>query len=110
MQSEPCANQGTCSTTTALTQPQDWFLLLMTKIETVFEDNRPGKPRAHLLKKWKSLTEHFIQRYEDLANSGCEFADTYEDNNSLIDFDKVDACTVNFQLFRVLANNLLIIF
>ena len=117
IQSGPCTTQGTCSTTTAtttittaLTQPQDWFSLLMTKIEAVFEENRPGKPRTHLVKKWKSLTEHFIQRYEALANSGCEFADTYENNNINIDFDTVDACKVNFEFFRVLANNLVIFF
>ena len=108
IQSEPCANQGSCSTTTALTQPQDWFSLLMTKIEAVFEDNRPGKPRAHLVNKWKNLAEDFLKRYQTLSSNGCEFAENYKDDNIKIDFDKVDACMVNFVLFRVLENNLVI--
>ena len=98
------------STTEAITSAvvvsaKEWLPLLISKIETVFEDNRPGKPRAHLVNKWKNLAEDFLKRYQTLSSNGCEFAETYKDKNIKIDFDKVDACMVNFELFRVLANN-----
>ena len=57
------------------------------------------------MNKWKNLAEDFLKRYQTLSSNGCEFAETYKDKNIKIDFDKVDACMVNFELFRVLANN-----
>ena len=67
---------------------------LVDKIETVFEDNRPGKPRTKLLKKWQKLSDKFEGRYSMLADvKGCDFVGSYEDNS--VDFDSVKKCRVS---------------
>ena len=73
---------------------RDWIpSLIDRKVRSVFQDNRPGKPRTHLLKKWKKLSDSFVNRYKSLVNNGCDFPDTYEDNS--IDFDTINACQVS---------------
>merc|ERR1719394_1606843 len=72
---------------------------LINKLESVFEDNRPGKPRTHLMKKWQKLSEQFVQRFETISDKGCDLAETYEDKT--IDFVSVDTCE---DIFRVAAS------
>ena len=78
---------------------QDLIPSLMAKVQAVFKHNRPGKPRTHLIKKWKKLGDQFVQRYKTVASHGCNFADTYEDKT--IDFDTVDTCKVSFMICAV---------
>ena len=80
---------------------RDWIpSLIDRKVRSVFQDNRPGKPRTHLLTKWKKLSDSFVNRFKELASQGCDFADTYEDNS--IDFNTINACKVilTFLLFQ----------
>ena len=72
----------------------NWIPSLVDKIEAVFEQNRPGKSRVHLLKKWETLSSKFVGRFRKLSRNGCEFVDTYTDNS--VDFDTVEICRVSF--------------
>jgi len=73
---------------------RDWIPSLINKVESVFENNRPGKPRTHLMKKWQMLSQRFVQRFESMSDKGCDLAETFEDNT--IDFNSVDTCEVGF--------------
>ena len=73
---------------------RNWIPSLINKVETVLEDNRPGKPRNHLMKKWQRLSERFLERFESISDKGCDLNESYEDNT--IDFSSVDTCEVNF--------------
>ena len=43
------------TTITSALQPAEYITSLIGKLESVFEVNRPGKPRSHLMAKWKKL-------------------------------------------------------
>ena len=73
---------------------RDWIPSLINKVESVFEDIRPGKPRTHLMNKWQRLSERFVRRFESMSDKGCDLAETFEDNT--IDFNTVDTCEVSF--------------
>ena len=73
---------------------RDWIPSLINKVDSVLEDNRPGKPRNHIMKKWQKLSEQFVQRFETISDKGCYLADTYKDNT--IDFNSVRTCNVSF--------------
>ena len=71
----------------------EYIQSLVDKMQSVFEDNRPGKPRTKLLKKWQKLSKKFSDRYRKIVNGkGCNFADTY--TNDSLDFDSVKTCRV----------------
>ena len=74
---------------------RDWLPLLVDKMESVFEKNRPDKPRIHLMEKWTRLSEKFIRRFESISDNDCDFADTYEDDS--VDFNSISTCRVSFQ-------------
>ena len=74
---------------------RDWLTSLINKIESVLEDNRPEKPRTHILKKWRKLGYQFVRRFETISDKGCDLADTFEDNT--IDFNSVNTCNVSSQ-------------
>ena len=74
---------------------RDWLPLLVDKMESVFEENRPSKPRSHLMEKWTRLSEKFIRRYESVSDNGCDFAGTYEDDS--VDFNSISTCRVSFK-------------
>ena len=66
---------------------------LMDKLVSVFENNRPEKPRNHLMKKWQALKTKFTDRYAKMAvDKGCLFADSHDDSS--IDWDSVNTCRV----------------
>ena len=72
----------------------EYIQSLVDKMESVFEENRPGKPRTQLLKKWQKLSNKFLDRYRKMVNEkGCNFADTYTDDS--VDFDSVETCRVS---------------
>merc|ERR1712131_411018 len=68
----------------------DWIPSLVDKIQAVFEQNRPGKSREHLLTKWERLGSKFVGRFGEVTDNGCDFMNTYTDNS--VDFDSVDTC------------------
>ena len=71
----------------------EYLQSLVGKMESVFEENRPGKPRTQLLKKWQKLSSKFSDRYRKIVSEkGCNFAGTYEDDS--VDFDSVKTCRV----------------
>ena len=74
---------------------RDWLPLLVDKMESVFEKNRPGRPRNHLMKKWTKLSEKFIRRFETVSDNDCDFAGTYEDDS--VDFNSISTCRVSIQ-------------
>ena len=82
---------------TTPTQSRDWIPSLVDKIQEIFEADRPGKARPHLLKKWEKLRDKFNGRYKSMANNGCEFPDIYDDDSmrTVLDFDSIDACRVS---------------
>ena len=90
----------TSTTSTSTTESSDKEVIgflesLINKLESVFEVQRPGKPRPHLTKKWQALKTKFVERYTKMAtDKGCSFAESYEDNS--IDFDSVNTCRVRF--------------
>ena len=88
---------------TTPTQTRDWIPSLVGKIQEIFEADRPGKARPHLLKKWEKLRDKFNGRYESMANSGCDFADTYQDNSMriVLDFETIDACRVSVRVLAI---------
>ena len=73
-----------------------WISSLIDKIEAVFANTRP---RHHLFKKWRNLSEKFVLRHEKLVRNGCTFPDTYE--NDSIDFDSVNECRVSRKMLFV---------
>ena len=79
-------------------QPAEYITSLLDKLESVFEVNRPGKPRTHLMTKWKKLESKSVQRYNQMKLRGCEFADSFEFDG--IDFDTVNVCLVSFFIQR----------
>ena len=88
---------------TTPTQTRDWIQSLVDKIQEIFEADRPDKARPHLLKKWEKLSDKFIARYELMEKSGCDFADTYDDDSmrTVLDFDTIDACRVSEMIIVV---------
>ena len=98
------------TTTTTTTQGAtvsalDWIPSLVDKIQAVFEQNRPGKSREHLLRKWETLSSKFVKRFGEVADNGCDFTNTYTDNS--VDFDSVDTCRVSFRVSDLGENKLL---
>ena len=71
---------------------------LLGKLESVFEENRPGKPRTHLMTKWKKLESKSIQRHNQMKSNGCQFADSFEFDG--IDSDTASVCLVSLILSR----------
>ena len=66
---------------------------LVHKMELVFEESRPGKPRTRLLKKWQNLSDKFLYRHTKMVDwHGCDFANHYENNS--VDFNSVKTCKV----------------
>ena len=95
MTEEQAATTEAPTTTQAPTDDvEDFFQSLVDKMQAVFEDNRPDKPRTQLLAKWEKLRSRTVQRYNKLKNNGCEYSYTYSDYN--IDFENVNACNVSF--------------
>ena len=91
----------TVVSTTAITsvyQQAEFITSLLGKLESVFEVNRPGKPRTHLMTKWKKLESKSIQRYNQMKSNGCQFADSFEFDG--IDSDTANVCLVSLILSR----------
>ena len=85
---------ATTSAPTTTKSPSEYITSLLGKLESVFEENRPGKPRTHLITKWKKLERKSIDRYNQMKSNGCEFADSFDIDG--IDFDTVNMCRVSF--------------
>ena len=79
-------------------QPAEYTTSLLGKLDSVFEVNRPGKPRTHLMTKWKKLESKSVHRHNQMKSNGCEFADSFEFDG--IDFDTVNVCLVSFFISR----------
>ena len=95
MTEEQAATTQAPTTTQASTDAvEDFLQSLVDKIQSVFEDNRPDRPRTHLLAKWEKLRMKTNARYTRMQGNGCEFTNTWSDNN--IDFDNVNTCVVSF--------------
>ena len=63
-------SQTPASTTTAESIAVDGFLaLLMNKLESVFEYNRPEKPRTRLMNKWQEFKTEFASRYAKMTDN-----------------------------------------
>ena len=84
--------------TTTITSVDQYITSLLGKLESVFEVNRPGKPRTHLMTKWKKLESKSVHRHNQMKSNGCEFADSFEFD--YIDFDTVNVCLVSFFISR----------
>ena len=96
MTTEQAATTEAPTTTQAPTnEVEDFLQSLVDKMESVFEDNRPNRPRTHLLAKWGKLRMKTNARYTRMQGNGCEFTNTWSDDN--IDFDNVNTCVVSFQ-------------
>ena len=94
MTEEQAATTSAPTTTKAPTdQPTEYITSLLEKLESVFEANRPRRPRTHLMKKWGKLERKSISQYNKMKANGCEFPDSFESED--IDFDTVDACNVS---------------
>jgi len=71
---------------------RDWLPSLIDKMESVCEENRPGKSRPHILKKWRRLSSQMIQRYDRIVfSTDCVFPDTHQDEY-LDDFNPKLTC------------------
>ena len=94
--------QAPITTTTTTTESSaggvtEFLESLISKVESIFEENRPGKPRTHLLKKWQALETKFANRYKKMAvDKGCNFANSHNDDS--INWDSVNTCKVRFIL------------
>ena len=75
-------------------QATEFLSSLLGKLESVFDENRPGKPRTHLMSKWEKLERKSIQRYNQMKTNGCEFSDSFEYDE--INFDVVNVCNVSY--------------
>merc|ERR1712176_1079051 len=75
--------------TTTVKSGGKWPSLLVDKLQAVFDENRPGKGRTWLLKKWKKLSDKFIDRYESVAQY-CQIDERFEDDS--VDFDSINTC------------------
>ena len=85
--------QTPAATESPAVEVTDFLASLMTKLESVFEYNRPGKRRPHLIKKWQALKTKFASRYTKMADdNGCNFAGSYDDDS--VDFDSINTCRV----------------
>ena len=74
---------------------EDAFLeSVIDTVKSVFEKNRPDRPRTHLLKKWDRLYNQFAERYLKMTKNGCNF-DKDLTNLSSIDFNSGDICMVS---------------
>ena len=94
MTTEQAATTEAPTTTQAPSnEVEDFLQSLVDKMESVFEDNRPDRPRTHLLAKWEKLRLKHNGRYKSMQNNGCEFTNTWSDDN--IDFDNVNTCVVS---------------
>ena len=90
--------------TSASVLPADFLRAVIAKLESVFEDYRPGRGRKHLLNKWTKQIDKFIRRYESIAADGCVFPELHEDG--LVDFDSNDSCRVCYETInRTIALN-----
>ena len=94
-QAETTQTPATTQSVVESISARDWLPLLVDKMESVFEENRPSKPRIHLMEKWTRLSEKFIRRYESVSDNGCDFAGTYEDDS--VDFNSISTCRVSFR-------------
>ena len=91
---EQAATTEAPTTTQAPTDAvEDFLQSLVDKMQAVFEDNRPGRPRTHLLNKWERLRSKGVRRYNQMQANGCEFTDSW--SNDSIDFDNVNTCSVS---------------
>ena len=64
-------------------------------MQSVFEEDRPGRGRNHLLNKWLRQSDKFIRRHELVAADGCVFPETYADTS--VGFDPTYVCEVSFE-------------
>ena len=75
----------------------EWLSLLIEKMESVFENDRPEKGRRGLFKKWQKVSRKFKNKYLSLKQKGCSFSDTHGNNINdvtIVDFYTIDACRV----------------
>ena len=91
---QAATTQAPTTTQAPVDQPTEFLESLIGKLESVFEVNRPGKPRTHLIKKWKHVVSKTVKQYKTLQAAGCDFDDNFEDEN--VNFDTVDVCYVSF--------------
>ena len=89
---------ATTTTKVPVHQPAEYITSQLGKLESVFEENRPGKPRTHLMAKWKKLESKSIQRYNKMKSLGCQFPDSFQ--NEDVDFDSINVCFVSFFITR----------
>ena len=73
----------------------DWMLKLSkTKMKAVFYNLEWNAANSNDWTRWYRLGQKFIDRYLELYQSGCDFADTYQDDS--IDLNSVDTpCRVS---------------
>ena len=79
--------------TTSYSNVVEYLPSLVDKMSDVFEDNRPGAGRTHLLTKWNNFSQKFLNRYSNLVERGCTFSSGLENT---VDFDTVNTCRVSF--------------
>ena len=73
----------------------EFLALLVNKLESVFEYNRPEKPRTHLMNKWQAIKTKFTNRYTEMTDDkGCNFSISYNDDS--VDFNSINTCRVSF--------------
>ena len=78
--------------TTSYSNVVEYLPSLVDKMNDVFEDNRPGAGRTHLLTKWNNVSQKFINRYSNLVERGCTFSSGLENT---VDFDTINTCRVS---------------
>ena len=99
----PTTKTPTTTSTNTAGSARDWIPSLVDKMETILENDRPGKLLYQLLSKWKKLGKKFVRRTEDVTKAGCVFADTYEDDS--VDFNSVDSCQVSLDYLASLMHH-----
>ena len=90
--------QSTTTRAPTTTKPPalNWIPKLNDKMESIFKYSF-SRSRPKLLAKWQKLSDKFTSRHNEVASSGCYFADTYEDDS--VDFNSVNTCRVSFKDF-----------
>ena len=60
----PTTTHAPTTITVQSSSSAQWPSSLVDKLQSVFDENRPGKERTHLLEKWQGLSAKFIRRYD----------------------------------------------
>ena len=78
---EPQTSQ-TATETLALEDPRMSLWVVIGKVNQIFEDTLPDKPRAKLLEKWQKIGVKFQNRFLKLAyDKNCNFGKSFPTDN-----------------------------